>query len=150
MGRQAYITRLALGRSPYEAPILTESGDFILGQYAHEFDNTDGYTQQYNERGHPQSRASRAAARELRRAKNDVLSTVGVVYKKATPTHSQESDDLLVRTVNLENKAGFTLFRINNFLTFCSLWWLSSLRRRVMVRSCRPISTGGRLRFLDL
>ncbi len=127
------------GRSPYEAPILSESGEFVLGPYAHEFDNPDGYTQQYNERGHPEFRASRAAARELRRAKNDVLSTVGVVYRKAKPTHSTKNDGDLVKIVHSENEAGFILSSMDNLLMFCSLWWLFSLRMRVQVRYCQRL-----------
>ncbi|ERF68996.1 hypothetical protein EPUS_06683 [Endocarpon pusillum Z07020] len=130
MGRQAYITRLALGRSPYEAPVLSESGEYILGPYAHEFENTDNYTQQYDERGHPENRESRVAARDLRRAKNDVLSTVGVVYKKAEPRNPKNDGELL-RTVQSENEAGFLLSSMDNLFMFCALWWLFSLRMRV-------------------
>jgi hypothetical protein len=122
------------GRSPYEAPVLSGSGEFILGPYAHEFDNTDGYTQLYNERGHPEFRASRAAARDLRRAKNDVLSTVGVVYKTAKPTRSRKNDGRLIKMVHSENEVGFILSGLDNLLMFCTLWWLFSLRMRVQVR----------------
>jgi hypothetical protein len=123
------------GRSPYEAPVLSDSGDFILGPYAHEFDNADVYTQQYNERGHPEFRASRAAARELRRAKNDVFSTVGVVYKK-TKSHSRPTKDEgeVVKMLRSENEVGFILSSMDNHFMFCSLWWLFSLGMRVQVR----------------
>lgn len=39
----------------------------------------DDYVQQYDERGHPVNPASKLFGRELRRAKNDVLSTMGIV-----------------------------------------------------------------------
>lgn len=112
---------------------MTDSGEFILGPYAHEFDNTDGYIQQYNERGHPEFRASRAAARELRRAKNDVLSTVGVVYKMAEPARSKKNDGKLVKLAQSENEAGFILSSVDNLAMFCSLRWLTCLRMRVQV-----------------
>ena len=122
------------GRSPYEAPVLSETGDFILGPYAHEFDNTDiGYIQQFNERGHPEFLASRAAARELRRAKNDVLSTVGVVYKKTKPTRSKKNEGEMIKLATAENETGFFLSGMDNVLMLCSLWWLCSLRMRVQV-----------------
>jgi hypothetical protein len=113
--------------------VLSESGEFILGPYAHEFDNTDGYVQQYNERGHPEFRASRVAARELRRAKNDVLSTVGVLYKTTNTNRSKKNERELVKLVKSENEAGFFLSSIDNLAMFCSLWWLFSLRMRVQV-----------------
>lgn len=75
------------------------------------------------------------AARDLRRAKNDVLSTVGVVYKKAEP-RNQKNDGELLRMVQSENEAGFLLSSMDNLFMFCALWWLFSLRMRVEVRSC--------------
>jgi hypothetical protein len=105
----------------------------ILGQHAHDLDNSDWYTQQYNERGHPEFRASRAAARELRRAKNDVLSTVGVVYKKSKPHRSRRTESEAVKIADLENDVGFVLSSIDGFAMFCTVWWVVSLSRRIQV-----------------
>lgn len=73
------------------------------------------------------------AARDLRRAKNDVLSTVGVVYKRAEPRNPKNDGELLT-LVQSENEAGFLLSSMDNLFMFCALWWLFSLRRRVEVR----------------
>jgi hypothetical protein len=96
-------------------------------------DNPDGYRQQFNDRGHPEFRDSRAAARDLRRAKNDVLLTVGVVYKESKPDDfiGQERD--LLQATREENKAGFVLSAIDHTLLFCSLWRFFSLRTKVLV-----------------
>lgn len=124
------------GRSPFDGPELDESGEFILGEHAHEFDNPDGYVQGFNERGHPENRASRAAARELRRAKNDVLSTVGVVVSKndlGKPILRKKTEKQKVDNIVRENEYGLALAALDLGLMFGSLWWLMIVRRRIQV-----------------
>ncbi|KAI9681654.1 MAG: hypothetical protein M1829_000853 [Trizodia sp. TS-e1964] len=86
MGRQAYITRLALGRSAYEPPERpaetstpeapsSPPSTNTLGTFGNQFHN---YVQKYDSRGRPVNPASRAMSRILIRAQNDVLATVGV------------------------------------------------------------------------
>ena len=136
MGRQAYLTRLTLGRSPYEAPELDENGNFILGEYAHEFDNSDGYVQQFNIRGHPENRQSHAAARELRRAANDVLSTVGVVVsKKNLESLNEPRTDEKQRTEEVinENEYGFVPALTDQVLSAVLPLWMAGMRRRILV-----------------
>jgi hypothetical protein len=124
------------GRSPFEEPELTESGDFILGLHAHELDNkVDGYVQQFDEKGHPEHRAAKVAAKEFRRAKNDVLETIGVVVKKekqeSTRRRTTEKDK--VSALLRENSYGPWLKALDSGLTLLSLWWLMSLRSRFQV-----------------
>ena len=63
-----------------------------------------------------------------------MLSTVGVVYKKAEPSQlKKKNDGDLLGNVPLENLTGCILFITDNFLMVCSLWWLLSLRMKVEV-----------------
>ena len=130
MGRQAYLTRLALGLSAFEDPELDDTGDFILGSHAHDLD-AEGYVQQFNARGHPENKASKAAARELRRAKNDVLSVAGVIKqeKDNAEATARRKVDLIIR----ETEYGLGLAGMDLLIMFAALWWLVSLRRRIQV-----------------
>ncbi|KAL9112466.1 MAG: hypothetical protein Q9227_003308 [Pyrenula ochraceoflavens] len=83
MGRQRHLALLALGRSPYEAPELTDSGDFIHNRDAfHLLYEADGYAQQFDARGRPENPSQRRAERRLARAQNDVNATFGVVVNE--------------------------------------------------------------------
>ncbi|KAL8773110.1 MAG: hypothetical protein Q9209_001786 [Squamulea sp. 1 TL-2023] len=93
MGIQAYLTRLALGRSPYEpldyevpqaVPPVGKSQQQIenvdtLQIKAHD-DNNDSYVQQYDDRGYPQNLRSHNLSHQSRKAQNDVLATIGVLH----------------------------------------------------------------------
>jgi hypothetical protein len=124
------------GRSPFEAPELTESGEFILGAHAHDLDNQeDGYVQQFDDKGHPENRAAKAAAKEFRRAKNDVLETIGVVVKKEKQESKrrQSTEEKKVAALIRENSYGPWLKLADSGITLLSLWWLISLRSRFQV-----------------
>ena len=89
MGRSAYIERLALGRSPYGPPELTEDGEFILGERANQYSN-HGYIQQFNSHGHPQNEATEAAIRRFTRAQNEVMEVAGVVKSRRAAISAQK------------------------------------------------------------
>ncbi|TLD39025.1 hypothetical protein E2P81_ATG00012 [Venturia nashicola] len=97
MGRQVYLTRLALGRSAYEHP---EDSEHFDASRAGEWSSSLAYTgaepgtstdftesqpprnvQLYDAKGHPYNPWSRRLGRRLREAMNDVLSVVGVVER---------------------------------------------------------------------
>ncbi|KAL4949327.1 hypothetical protein BDW69DRAFT_174678 [Aspergillus filifer] len=132
MGRRAYLNRLALGRSPYEAP-EGSTGDSrdqrrptqqrISPLYA------DEYVQHYDERGHPVNPESKTFGRELRRAKNDILSTMGIVVSEDANRgrNQQEKIDAIVT----ENDLGLAMVTLDQFSVFLGSWWTTSLTGRI-------------------
>lgn len=153
MGRQSDLAKLALvskpsqpqypslwltlsqGRSPFEAPLRNEEGDFILGPNAQR-DNTPGYIQEFDARGHPRNERSEHSRPKLRRAQNDVLAIVGVVVKRAktnqsrwdTMTSKQKYHQLSDETV-----AGTLCRSLGEVYRRLSTRWIVAMRRRTMV-----------------
>ncbi|KKK20672.1 hypothetical protein ARAM_000327, partial [Aspergillus rambellii] len=89
------------GRSPYEAPEHTSSS--LTDATPPTVRRTsalhaDGYVQHYDERGHPVNTESKNFGRELRRAKNDILSTMGIVVSEDgnRGRSEQEKIDMIV------------------------------------------------------
>ncbi|EXJ96062.1 hypothetical protein A1O1_01188 [Capronia coronata CBS 617.96] len=134
MGRHAHITRLALGRSPFEAPLQDDSGNFILGPNV-QHDTARNYIQHFDLRGHPQNLASEASRRRLIRAENDALSTVGVVVRKAKmnrspwQTMSEKQKHMLLLE---ENVAGANWGLIVDLVQKISTRWIVCFRRRLL------------------
>lgn len=91
MGRQQYVTRLALGRSAFEdvdaqtgSPPRTESTA------------SAAYVQQYDSRGRPTNPTTDNLNAELRKAQNDVLAVVGVVERKDVSNKIKETKQRIV------------------------------------------------------
>ncbi|KAI9042499.1 uncharacterized protein KD926_005353 [Aspergillus affinis] len=133
MGRQAYLNRLALGRSPYEAPERPEGSTADLAPSAQRRRSTlyaDDYVQDYDERGHPVNHESKVFGRELRRAKNDILSTMGIVVSEdgntGGPSEQQRAEMLAA-----ENDYGLVMATIDQVSVFLGTWWTSSLAGRI-------------------
>ncbi|KAL2040070.1 hypothetical protein N7G274_006973 [Stereocaulon virgatum] len=155
MGRQAYMTRLALGRSPYEAlsrrqypeddeelPDANPADPGSAADTASPCGSMLGplaYQQQYDSSGYPENVESRALSRQSRRAQNDVLVTVGVcvgVNADGQPIQSQLEDlrnhvldksqiDAVVR----ENDIGLLVSSADNTLVLASLYAVGFRRR---------------------
>lgn len=93
----------------------------------------DGYVQQYDARGHPVNPESKALGRELRRAKNDILSTMGIVVsgedRNASPSDEQQKIDQIAA----ENDFGLVITTLDQLFVFFGTWWTSSLTGRVQV-----------------
>ncbi|KAJ5907419.1 hypothetical protein N7495_000101 [Penicillium taxi] len=124
MGRQAYLNRLALGRSPYEPPERAVIG--ISDVHA------DNYSQQYDVRGHPVNPESKALGRELRRAKNDILSTMGIVVSGEDRTASKSDEQEKINQIAAENDFGLVITTLDQIFVFFGTWWTSSLTARIM------------------
>ncbi|KIW71955.1 hypothetical protein PV04_00181 [Phialophora macrospora] len=134
MGRQAHLARLALGRSPFDAPLQDENGDLILGPNV-QHDTGRNYIQDFDSRGHPRNIRSEISRRRLLRAQNEALYTVGVVVKKAKANRSrwQAMDDKQkFRLVVEENTAGAYLGLSESILQKLSSHWILNLRQRVL------------------
>ncbi|KAJ5373306.1 hypothetical protein N7517_005312 [Penicillium concentricum] len=130
MGRQAYLNRLALGRSPYEAPdnaAVDPSNPVrrISSVYA------DNYMQQYDTRGHPVNPESRTLGKELRRAKNDILSTMGIVVSGEDRNSGIPNEQQKINQIASENDFGLVITTLDQLFIFFGTWWTSSVTGRV-------------------
>jgi hypothetical protein len=95
--------------------------------------SSSDYVQQYDERGHPTFPRSKALARDLRRAKNDVLSTMGVVVSGETGRPGTSRDRKRVKTITAENDYGLLLVALDHITDFFGSWGVVSLLSRVQV-----------------
>ncbi|GMF72446.1 unnamed protein product [Aspergillus oryzae] len=135
MGRQAYLNRLALGRSPYETPERPADPTAVPGNPTQQRVSpryADGYVQHYDERGHPINPESKSFGRELRRAKNDILSTMGIVVSEegnASGLSEQQKIDMIAT----ENDYGLVMATLDQVSVFLGSWWTSSLTGRIQV-----------------
>ncbi|KAJ5747695.1 uncharacterized protein N7511_009391 [Penicillium nucicola] len=130
MGRQAYLNRLALGRSPYEAPdtaVVDTSNPVRRVSSVH----ADSYMQQYDARGHPVNPESRTLGREFRRAKNDILSTMGIVVSGEDRKTSIPNEQQKINQIASENDFGLVITTLDQLLVFFGTWWTSSFTGRV-------------------
>ncbi|KAI2716758.1 hypothetical protein CBS147354_6753 [Penicillium roqueforti] len=130
MGRQAYLNRLALGRSPYEPPdnaAVDPSNPVRRISNVH----ADNYMQQYDTRGHPVNPESRTLGRELRRAKNDILSTMGIVVSGEDRNSSIPNEQQKINQIASENDFGLVITTLDQLFIFFGTWWTSSVTGRV-------------------
>ncbi|KAI9788697.1 MAG: hypothetical protein M1816_006748 [Peltula sp. TS41687] len=152
MGRQAYLTRLALGRSPYEDPEITPSSQPDLtgsaqaesrpdAAHSGQCSSSDQYIQQYDVRGHPINRAARDSARSVIRAHNDVLATVGVcvgvpatsrLHQPRLPVDRRKAAETIKATF-YESQNGVKLLILDYVTLFAATWWIAGLRYRLQV-----------------
>ncbi|KAM0094783.1 hypothetical protein ACP6JD_001651 [Aspergillus fumigatus] len=133
MGRQAYRNRLALGRSPYEPPEPPVGAAADASGRVHRRTSAihaDGYVQHYDERGHPINPDSKNFGRELRRAKNDILSTMGIVVsddRNASAPNEQQKID----TIAAENDYGLIMATFDQVAVFLKIRIYRLIRRRL-------------------
>ncbi|KAI9739690.1 MAG: hypothetical protein M1834_006408 [Cirrosporium novae-zelandiae] len=128
MGRQAYLNRLALGRSPFAPPdVVLEPVDELR-----EIDH-DTYEQQYNSRGRPVNPTSRAASRRLRRAENEILSNIGVLvnaYQTKATQPAELSQDALEK-IESENRQGYFIHIVDITLLSALFSWVKAIKARL-------------------
>ncbi|CRL18685.1 DNA-directed DNA polymerase, family B, conserved site [Penicillium camemberti] len=130
MGRQAYLNRLALGRSPYEAP---DNAAVDPSTPVRRISNVhaDDYMQQYDTRGHPVNPESRTLGKELRRAKNDILSTMGIVVSGEDRNSTIPNEQQKINQIASENDFGLVITTLDQLFIFFGTWWTSSVTGRV-------------------
>jgi hypothetical protein len=92
--------------------------------------------QQYDIRGHPVNPESKAFGKELRRAKNDILSTMGIVVSREDRKSSSPDEQQKINQVASENDFGLVITTLDQLLIFFGGWWTSSLTSRVQVNQC--------------
>ncbi|KAJ5133549.1 hypothetical protein N7448_001426 [Penicillium atrosanguineum] len=130
MGRQAYLNRLALGRSPYEPPEIAAVDPSNPVRRVSNI-HSDSHMQQYDARGHPVNPESKALGRELRRAKNDILSTMGVVVSGEDRNASSSREQEKINQIATENDFGLVITTVDQLCVFLGTWWSSSLTGRI-------------------
>ncbi|KAI9766517.1 MAG: hypothetical protein M1840_006474 [Geoglossum simile] len=96
------------------------------------------YVQQFDSSGHPINPASRTAVRDMIRAQNDVLATVGVCYgiaagDKASAHNRTKSERGRLESVMRENEVGLFIGAADLGVLFLANWWLDGIRHRVQV-----------------
>ncbi|KAJ5812158.1 hypothetical protein N7474_008459 [Penicillium riverlandense] len=131
MGRQAYLNRLALGRSPYDAPdygAVDPSSTVRRVSSIH----ADDYMQQYDHRGHPVNPESKVLGRGLRRAKNDILSTMGIVVSGEDRQTRIPNEQQKINQIATENDFGLVMTTLDQLFVFFGTWWTTSLTARIL------------------
>ncbi|KAF9730549.1 hypothetical protein PMIN06_006580 [Paraphaeosphaeria minitans] len=115
MGRQAYLTKIALGRSAFE-PAQTTASTSECVQLAS--------AQQERAHGH---------GRRLREAQNDVLASIGVVERRRSPSQGLPgSYEERLRTLEDEDNVGHSLAITSSLSENLCTWWVGSLRERLL------------------
>ncbi|KAJ5176228.1 uncharacterized protein N7482_002105 [Penicillium canariense] len=87
--------------------------------------------QQYDARGHPVNPESRTLGRQLRRAKNDILSTMGIVVSGEDRSVSTSNEQKIINQIAAENDFGLVITTLDQLFVFFGTWWSSSLTGRI-------------------
>jgi len=90
--------------------------------------------QQYDSRGHPVNPESKNLGRELRKAKNDILSTMGIVVSGDDNNATSSNEQQRISQITAENDFGLVITTTDQLLIFFGSWWTSSLVGRIQVR----------------
>ncbi|RMY49979.1 hypothetical protein D0865_07176 [Hortaea werneckii] len=95
MGRHEYLSRLALGRSPFETIDRRNDGSSMQADDGESTEPEGSVqsmhgTQQYNSKGRPINPTTDLRNAEMRKAQNSVLELVGVVERRERSEHSSE------------------------------------------------------------
>lgn len=94
--------------------------------------NADGYLQEYDTRGHPVNPNSKSLSKQLRKAKNDILSTMGIVVSgedEAGSLREQQTSKLITD----ENDYGLAMTTLDQVVMFVCPWWITALAARIQV-----------------
>ncbi|KAK5123961.1 hypothetical protein LTR85_002158 [Meristemomyces frigidus] len=142
MGRQQYLTRLALGRSAFQGPDNEDDDlpDLVLPNAASAQSSGDGeaYVQQYDYKGRPINQATQARNAEMRRAQNSVLALVGVVESRERSEQATEMKLRYIREarhalLKEEQDRGEDLDLLAGVVTPFFTWWADCLLQRFLV-----------------
>ncbi|KAH6612616.1 hypothetical protein C7974DRAFT_81450 [Boeremia exigua] len=143
MGRQAYLAKLAFGRSAFEPTNeVTESEEYIqlaasqsdepLPQRYREA-SANNYIQLYDERGNPINPRSHAYGKKLRDAQNDVLASVGVVERRRShPEALPGAYEERLKELEVEDTVGNALALTSTVVENLCTWWIGTIRDRIL------------------
>lgn len=96
--------------------------------------------QEYDVRGHPVNPESRILGKAIRRAKNDILSTMGIVVSREDRNAGIPNEQQKLNQIASENDFGLVITTIDQLFIFFGTWWTSSLTGRVQVIGSEPFS----------
>ncbi|KAI1923453.1 hypothetical protein LOZ67_001568 [Ophidiomyces ophidiicola] len=128
MARKGYLSVIALGRSPYQPP--ERQSDAVLHEIV-STTNAESYVQQYDGRGHPTNLRSKASAKQFRRAKNDILSTMGIVVSGEDGRSRAAKEGQQVTLLAEENGYGMAISLADQIAMFTATWWTFALSTRL-------------------
>lgn len=100
--------------------------------------HADNYMQEYDSRGHPINSESKSLGKDLRRAKNDILSTMGIVSREDRNAGVPNEQQKLAQIAS-ENDFGLVITTLDQLSIFFGTWWTSSLTGRVKVITDEPL-----------
>jgi len=89
--------------------------------------------QRYDDRGHPVNPESKALGKELRKAKNDILSTMGIVVSGEDGGDGAPNEQQKINMIAAENDYGLVMATLDQVSVFLGSWWTSSLAGRIQV-----------------
>ncbi|KAK8158846.1 hypothetical protein BKA80DRAFT_344621 [Phyllosticta citrichinensis] len=143
MGRDAFLTRLVLGRSAYGPPERFPEGSIVVGPETRVSQVPHERVQMYDEHGHPVNPDARALGRALRDAQNDVLAAIGVVERKRVHLSTGASlpaqkDPSIVSRVEAENLSGTVIAIVGTLARYTCMWWASALQDRILTFDYDP------------
>ena len=134
MGRQQYLERLALGRSPFEDPSTnpgneTAEADTIDGS---RLQDGERYEQQYDSKGRPINPRTEERNGAMRNAQNAVLALVGVVESKDESVAKERPlREAREQMLEAEQECGENLSLLVEVLHPGLTWWPETLIARV-------------------
>ncbi|KAF2876841.1 hypothetical protein BDV95DRAFT_238840 [Massariosphaeria phaeospora] len=140
MGRQAYLTKIAFGRSAFEpSSTITQSSDYIQLSSSEDIPpiareaNANRHIQLYDDRGNPINPRAHEHGRTLREAQNDVLASIGVVARRQPLLEGLPGsyEECLEQLAN-EDIAGTGITFASNLSENVCTWWIGSLRQRIL------------------
>ncbi|CAG5184009.1 uncharacterized protein ALTATR162_LOCUS10864 [Alternaria atra] len=154
MGRQAYLDKIAFGRSAFEPTqsasqsteyVQLESSQAEIPRRYHEA-TANNYVQLYDERGNPINPRSHQYGKKLRGAQNDVLASVGVVERRHSPAEgfpgpSEERLELLEAEDTVGNAMALVTTLTENLCT----WWVGTIRERILTFRYPHVLTFGQI-----
>ncbi|PSN64909.1 hypothetical protein BS50DRAFT_497172 [Corynespora cassiicola Philippines] len=141
MGRQAYLTKIALGRSAFEpSQTITQSSEYQQ-VYSSQREvpealrdsSVNRYIQLYDERGNPINPGAHEHGRRFREAQNDVLASIGVVERRRSHVDGLPgSYQKRLERIEDENFEGIKIGHASDLVTDACTWWVGSIRNRVL------------------
>ena len=173
MGRQQYLERLALGRSPFE-DVETDAKsqdderpkdeNGVSTGYLH----LGGHEQQYDDKGRPINPSTEERNQAMRNAQNSVLELVGVVESRDISDKSSEMKYRYIReareeVLRVEHDFGEDLELMTKIFLAALSWWPETLIRRIqcgiypssvsfadiVLKELRTVKAGGFKGLLD-
>jgi len=92
------------------------------------------HIQLYDERGNPINPRAYEHGRRFREAQNDVLSSIGVVQRRRSPSEGlPESYEERLEELENENSVGNAIALASTVVENVCTWWIGSLRDRILV-----------------